>query len=165
MAQSSPESAVWGFPLPQHTASLLPTWREGLGLGSPVLAGAPIHPGRLHGTLHLPVGCCGAPLRTAASPLARGRGPLQTALFQAPFPKSYFPEGFRCLGVTHPCVCTFCSFLLRLPCFAGENEMVPVLLEGLTVPWRGAFGENIAVSPAAAVWRHKFLGTAEGLEF
>jgi len=31
------------------------------------------------------------------------------------------------------------------------------------VPWRGAFGENIAVSPAAAVWRHKFLGTTKGL--
>lgn len=39
--------------------------------------------------------------------------------------------------------------------------MIPVLLEGLTVPWRGAFWENIAMSLVTAVWRHKYLGTTE----
>lgn len=41
--------------------------------------------------------------------------------------------------------------------------MVPVLLEGLTVPRHGAFWENIVMSLATAVWRHKFLGTTERL--
>lgn len=85
-------------------------------------------------------------------------------LFKTPFPKTCFPDSFRCTNthsVTHPCICTFCSFLLRLLYFAGENEMIPVLLEGLTVPWRGAFWENVAMSPVTAVWRHKCLGTTE----
>lgn len=41
--------------------------------------------------------------------------------------------------------------------------MIPVLLEGLTVLWHGAFWENIAMSPATAAWRHKFLGTTDRL--
>lgn len=75
-----------------------------------------------------------------------------------PFPKSRFPEGFRCpgtRGVTHPCIPTFCSFLLRLPYFAGENEMIPVLLKGFTMPRHGTFWENIAMSPVTAVWKRK----------
>lgn len=41
--------------------------------------------------------------------------------------------------------------------------MIPVLLEGLTVPRHGAFWENIVMFLATAVWRHKFLGTTERL--
>lgn len=82
------------------------------------------------------------------------------------FPESCFPEGFHCLGtcsMTHPFIYTFCSFLLHLLYFAGENEIVPVLLEGFTVPWHGTFWENIAVAPLTAVWKHKFLGPTDRL--
>lgn len=144
----------------------------GAQLGQPCTGGGmrasmpPTQPGCLHGTLHPPMGCCGTPLPTATSPLAAGGRLLQTTLFKTPFPKSRFPEDFRCpgtRGVTHPCICTFCSFLLCLPYFAGENEIIPVLLEGLTVPWLSASWENTAMSPATAVWRQEFLGTTERL--
>lgn len=39
--------------------------------------------------------------------------------------------------------------------------MIPVLLEGITVPWHSVFWEDIAISPASAAWIHGILGCRE----